>query len=241
MTATVREILSEVYRLDGTHGTLPQRLCSLCAKALDITGVSMTLHGSNGGGEVVAATDPVARALADLQFELSEGPGVDAGRDGRRVFEPNLGAGSAVRWSGFRPSAIEQGAAAVFAFPLHVGAIALGVLELHRTSSGGLTDDDLATAGVYVDAAYVIVASLQAQVPPEQQRLHPELTDVLDTRSEVHQATGMIAVQAGVPLADALSLLRARAYATERSIVDLARDVVARRLRFDSDLEQNGE
>jgi AmiR/NasT family two-component response regulator len=58
---------------------------------------------------------------------------------------------------------------------------------------------------------------------------------VLGQRAEVYQAQGMVAVQLGVPLADALSRLRARAYAENRPLGDVARDVVARTLSFDSD------
>jgi hypothetical protein len=49
----------------------------------------------------------------------------------------------------------------------------------------------------------------------------------------VHQATGMVKVQLNVGIAEALVRLRAYAYAEERPIEDVARDVVGRRLRFD--------
>ena len=52
---------------------------------------------------------------------------------------------------------------------------------------------------------------------------------------ELHQAQGMVMVQLGVSLAAALALLRAYAYANERDLVDVARDVVARTLRLDKD------
>ena len=51
-------------------------------------------------------------------------------------------------------------------------------------------------------------------------------------RAEIHQATGMLIAQLGVPPAQALSLLRGRAFATGRRIEDVSRDVVARRLDF---------
>ena len=50
--------------------------------------------------------------------------------------------------------------------------------------------------------------------------------------AQVHQATGMIQVQLGVPTEDAFLLLRARAFASGRPVIDIARDVVERRLRF---------
>jgi hypothetical protein len=42
----------------------------------------------------------------------------------------------------------------------------------------------------------------------------------------------MVSVQLGVPIAEALIRLRARAFSTGRSVSDVADDVVARRFRF---------
>ena len=49
----------------------------------------------------------------------------------------------------------------------------------------------------------------------------------------VHQASGMVAVQLGVSVAEALIRLRAHAFQHDRIVADVARDVVDRRLRFD--------
>ncbi|KPI12010.1 GAF domain protein [Actinobacteria bacterium OK074] len=61
-------------------------------------------------------------------------------------------------------------------------------------------------------------------------------------RAAVHQATGMISVQLGVSLEEALVRLRAHAYGSERPVGEVAQDVVARRLRFsdDNDGSDNG-
>jgi len=52
-------------------------------------------------------------------------------------------------------------------------------------------------------------------------------------RIVVHQATGMVSAQLGVPVADALSRLRAFAVAADRALDQVAVDVVARKLRFE--------
>ncbi len=49
---------------------------------------------------------------------------------------------------------------------------------------------------------------------------------------QVHQATGMVMVQAGVTIEEAFLLLRAHAFAVGLPVADIARDVVERRLRF---------
>jgi AmiR/NasT family two-component response regulator len=54
-----------------------------------------------------------------------------------------------------------------------------------------------------------------------------------ERRAELFQAQGMVMVQLGVSLADALARIRAHAYATNRPLREVAADIVARRLRFD--------
>ncbi|WP_375372628.1 ANTAR domain-containing protein [Clavibacter capsici] len=48
----------------------------------------------------------------------------------------------------------------------------------------------------------------------------------------MHQATGMVIAQMGLSAADALLVLRGHAFATNRSVRDVANDVVERRLDF---------
>jgi hypothetical protein len=59
------------------------------------------------------------------------------------------------------------------------------------------------------------------------------LAEIVDRRAHVHQATGNIAAQLDVDVATALIRLRAFAWSRDRSIDDVAADVVARALRFD--------
>jgi AmiR/NasT family two-component response regulator len=55
------------------------------------------------------------------------------------------------------------------------------------------------------------------------------------SRAEIHQATGMVLAQLGISARDALARLRAYAFAEQRLLSDVARDVVSRRLRFTRD------
>ena len=66
-----------------------------------------------------------------------------------------------------------------------------------------------------------------------QDRSDQELGAALDDRAEVYQAQGMVQVQLGVGLAEALIRLRAYAYAHDRPLHEVAADVVARRLAFE--------
>jgi hypothetical protein len=223
----VRKILSAVWA--GSRGgvDLPDSLVRLCAQTLPVSGVGLAVMTEEGPAGTVAASDGGALQLEELQFTLGEGPCVDASRTGRPVLVPDLAVTSRRTWPQFGAGADAAGLRAVFAFPLQVGAIRLGVLDLYRDTAGELSQDELADALTFADAATQLLLDLQAQdtaqgIPP------PHALAVLDDRAEVHQATGVVSVRAGVSLAQALALLRARAYAEERPIGDLARDVLDR-------------
>jgi len=52
------------------------------------------------------------------------------------------------------------------------------------------------------------------------------------SRRTIHQATGIVLAQLGMPPEDALLMLQGHAFATSRSMMDVATDIVERRLAF---------
>ncbi len=233
--ASVRtaQILSEVAAPETPADQLCRRLVLACAEALPVTGVGMLLMTHAGPAGIVAATDGPAATMEELQFSLGEGPCVDASRRGRPVLQPDLAVTGPLCWPGFTTGALAVGIRAVFALPLRVGAIRLGVLDLYRDEPGALAPEHLREALHHADAATAVLLHLQALDSQDDSRSTP--VPVLEDRTEVHQATGVVSVQAGVTLPQGLSLLRARAFSEERPILDLARSVLAREVRFDDD------
>lgn len=231
---TANEILSSVMAEGRGPSTLPERLCHDCEAALPINGVGLALMNDAGHQGVIAATDGAATLMEDLQFTLGEGPCLDASRDGRAVMQPDLARTACARWPGFGPPVLDAGIAAIFAFPLQIGAIRLGILDLYRDVPGNLDAKQLAGALAYADAAVVILLHLQGKMAPGE-GLHPQLGDPIQSRAEIHQATGVISVQAVVGLTEALLLLRAHAYAADQSLLNIAREVLAGTLRFPVD------
>ena len=217
----VAEILRAAWAESPDGSGLPASLTAACVRSLPVSGVGMALMTDEGPAGIIAATDGAAMELEELQFTLGEGPCVDASQTGRPVLQPDFARTAPQRWPVFSVGALEAGVRALFAFPLRVGAIRLGVLDLYRNRIGPLSADDLTEALSFADAATLVLLDAQAGYPV----LVP--IPVLDDRAEVHQATGVVSVQAGVGLAEALVLLRARAFADQRPIGDLARDVLA--------------
>lgn len=223
----------------GEQATLPARLCSACLSALPVSGVGVALMTVDGpSGVVLAATDERARQLEELQFELGEGPCVEASGGGRPVLVADVTVAGSPRWPRFGVAVLDAGVHAVFAFPLRVGAIRVGVLDLYRDTPGTLSGPDLVEALAFADAATVVVLYLQDHAMHNGEPA--ALIGPIDSRSAVHQATGMITIQLGISLAEALLRLRAHAYASGRTVSAIAADVVDRRLRFD-DSRPDGE
>jgi hypothetical protein len=230
----VSEILSRVVDGRGSDMSLPARLCAECLSALPVSGVALALMTEDGpSGVVLAATDARARQLEEVQFALDEGPCVEASSGDHPVLHPELTASGSVRWPRYGVAALDAGVRAVFAFPLRVGAVRIGVLDLYRDTPGHLTTVQLADGLAFADAAIVLLLYLQGHPDPDGER--SALTGPIDSRAEVHQATGMITIQLGVSLAEALLRLRAHAYDSGQTVTEVAADVVSRRLRFDSE------
>jgi hypothetical protein len=117
----------------------------------------------------------------------------------------------------------------MFVLPLTIGAIDVGALELHRDEPAPLEPAHVGDALAYGELILLLLLDEQAGITPRDGQL-PGFS--LRT-SQVHQATGMVAVQLDVGLDDAFARLRARAFAEARPLSELAADVVARRIRFE--------
>jgi hypothetical protein len=113
----------------------------------------------------------------------------------------------------------------------------LGALNLYRDRPGDLTVEQHADALVLADVSAEVILLLQARAPAG--TLADELARSADLHVVVHQAAGMVAVQLGIGVGDALLRLRARAFADDRPLRDVADDVVTRRMRFDTPDDQD--
>jgi hypothetical protein len=214
---------------EGGQGS-GDRLVSACVGVLDVTGAGIMLMVDGDHRGTLGSSDATMGVVEDLQFTLGEGPCLDSYRLGRPVFEPALADPATPRWPSFTPPAVEAGVAAIFGFPLQVGAIRLGALDIYLDRPGDLSETQLADALVMADVITHEVLALQAGAP--RGSLASELDDADRLRVAVHQASGMVAVQLDIPIGDALIRIRAFAYAHKQSVNDVANDVVARRLQM---------
>ena len=232
--SVTRELLA-MTRDGCDDGQLAGRICRACVDGLDVDGAAMSLLTGSDLRETLWATDPTAELLEDLQFTLNEGACMEAAATGNPVFVADLRhATEAVRWPVFAAAVAERTlVSALFALPLQWGAVNLGVLDLYRATPGALTGAQRRDALSAVDTAALMVLG-QRTDPGDGTGGWFDRGD--GHRAEVHQATGMVLAQLDIDATDALARLRAHAFVTGRLLVDVARDVVDRRLVFTEDM-----
>lgn len=209
-------------------------VCTLVTERLAVSGTGATvlsdLADGDGDGRLpqrglVYATNEVSSGLEDLQLTVGEGPCLDTFNTGGPVLIADLSETSA-RWPAFTPGAIELGAVAVFSFPLQIGVIRLGSLDVYHDTAGPLTEQQLSDALVLADlATQAVMAELEGHGSDD-------VSWLADPHAEVHQATGMVQVQLQTSSNAALLQLRGYAYSHELLLSEVARRVVARELNL---------
>src|SRR6266550_8637425 len=214
----------------GGDGWSSARLCQACSAIVGVNGAGVMLMSGDIPRGSLCATDAVSQLIEELQYTLGEGPCVDAYQQVQVVAEPDLADPVTRRWLAFTPPALRAGARAVFGFPLRVGTVRLGALNLYRDCPGPLSGDQHADALVVADVAARWV--LEAQAGASFGAVAEELEIGADFHYVVHNAAGMVSVQEGISVTEALIRLRAFAFSNDRLLADVAEDVVARRLRL---------
>jgi hypothetical protein len=224
----LQRILAELSPGGGSWSAA--QLCAVIPKLAGVSGAGVMLMSGDVPRGSLCVTDDVSQLIEDLQYTLGEGPCVDAYLQDTVVAEPDLADPPGRRWFAFTPPAVDAGVRAVFGFPLRVGTVRLGALNLYRDRPGPLDPGQHADALVLADVAARWVLDTQAGAPDG--ALAQELENGADFHFAVHNAAGIVSVQEGISVTEALIRLRAYAYSHDRLLSDVAQDVISRTLRL---------
>jgi hypothetical protein len=189
---------------------------------LPVSGASVSTFGRFLAAETISATDDRAGRIDELQFDLGEGPCWDALGTRQPVLEPDLPASTA--WPVFAEAVRDQQVGSIFAFPLVLGPIEIGAVDLYSVAPSTL---DVAQQRQALALSSMVSRVLLRHVVSG---TRPETGTF--SRRLIHQATGMVIAQLEATPEDAYLVIQARAFADGRSMRETAEDIVERRIRF---------
>ncbi|MFE5186788.1 GAF and ANTAR domain-containing protein [Streptomyces sp. NPDC056628] len=226
------DVIAESLRGAGP-GEAPVRLCRVAVDLLPVAGASVSLH-NDGMPVQLGATGPRAAYVTEIQATLGDGPCQWAARSRAPVLAGDLTAGRDVaRWPVFAQLATAAGVRAVYSLPLGDAQVCVGTLDLYGDTPGELSGRDLRTARLV--AGMLTLALMALPHTPDGQGEEVWLGGLAADHDPLYQATGMIVAQLCVGTDEALARLRAHAFAQGRTALDVSQDVVAHRLRFDTE------
>lgn len=202
-------------------------LASTVLRAVPLTGAAVSTLGGILGQETVASTDDLAARIDELQFDLGEGPCWDVVAHGEPVFEPEIQTRPRHQWPAFMEAVRREPIGSLFAFPLSIGTLNIGALDLYSSEPATLSDEHTRQVAAMADMISRHVMRRALRIAGEHER-----AESAHGRRAVHQATGFVIAQLELSPEDAHLLIQGQALAQGRSMSEVARDIIDRRLIF---------
>jgi hypothetical protein len=145
----------------------------------------------------------------------------------RPVLEADLVNHPKIFWPALTPALREQDVASIFAFPLVVGSLRIGAIDLYSLQPVTLRDEQTRQASAMAEVvSRQVLRNALASVDVED---HPASAY---SRRLIHQATGMVLAQLELSPDDARLVLQGHAFAAGKAMKDVAQDVLEGRLSF---------
>ena len=162
-----------------------------------------------------AASSDVPAKVDAVQYEVGEGPCLDAIREHQVVGSGDLGRDR--RWPRFSSRAQEEtGVTSVLCFRLFVDGDTLGALNLYSKARDAFDDEAYAVGSVF--AAHAAVA-LSSAIHDEQ------MEEALQSRDVIGQAKGILMAREGVGPDEAFDMLRRASQRINMKLRDVARQI----------------
>jgi GAF domain-containing protein len=225
--------------LDAALGSLSRRELENIgvAEALKYVVTAMpALFGVEGAGlllvddyqvlRYVAASDEAAHILESAQEVTGQGPCVDSLVHGHPVQCSDLA--SDARWPELAPLVADSGIAAVLGVPVHLGGGVIGSLNVYQSHVYDWDDSDVSAASSLARLVERLLA--MALVVRRQDDVVLQLQNALEARIAIERAVGVLIGVENIDAVEAFDRLRKAARTSRRRVVDLAAEVIAKRV-----------
>ena len=227
--ASLRAAIAVAMLSDDPAGPL-EAVGAVAISALPVDGGAFTIMSSDANRQTVAASDSAIAAVEESQYELGEGPTLQAFATGRAVVLRDVAAETRDRWPMFHGAVSGLPVGSLCALPMQLGVVTVGVCVLYRGQPGLVSSEDLAVMLAVVDVTTFAFLALPESLRPRGASGWAD--EGSPARSQVHQATGMLIAQLDVNAEEAFARLRAHAFSHAQPLDEVADDIVSLRLRL---------
>jgi hypothetical protein len=203
MTEEFTATLSALQRGEGD----PTDMSAAFLPLFPVNGATVATVGAVLGNETVSATGELARRLDELQFDLGEGPCWDAVSQSAPILENDFSQNGPRRWPSLFSALREERVGSIFAFPMTVGSLRVGAIDLYAHVARELDSEQQRRASAMADAIARRVVREALAIDPDQ---NPPAAPF--TRRVIHQAAGFVLAQVDVDPDEATLLIQAHAF-----------------------------
>ena len=198
-------------------------LADRCVEVLDVEAAGIMLAGPDRELHLMASSSESMRVVELFELQSRQGPCLDCFRTGRPVVNRDL-TGVDPRWPRFAAVAVGEGFRAADAIPMRLRTTIIGALNLFRSTTGSLNEDDVVAAQALADIA--TIAIVQHRTAVDAQVLNDQLSGALTSRIVIEQAKGMIGERRHLAMGEAFALLRHHARRNNLRLADVAGSIV---------------
>lgn len=199
--------------------TVDQTAAQIVAFAMQSVGTQFAGIAMVGRGRESETVGPSAPAVVEadaLQYQLGQGPCVDASAQSHVITSDDLGTDP--RWPQWGSAAVALGFRSVLSAELHAGGRRIGALNLYGSQIRQFSAQDADTATLFAQHAAAALAAVTLQ---------EGLRNALDTRTLIGQAQGILMERFDVEADRAFSILRRYSQAKNVKLTAVAQDLVA--------------
>jgi transcriptional regulator with GAF, ATPase, and Fis domain len=222
---TTLEELARLLIEEASLTDLLSQVLELTSRAITASSaVSVTVVDDDGRYRTAAASTDEARWVDDAQYELGEGPCVEALETGEEHLLCDLT--ELERWARFRERALDLGFGCALAVPLRAGDQIVGALNVFAAEPDGLVEEDRAIARRIAAPAAATLANARAY--RRVSRLAEQLQEALESRAVIEQAKGVLMAHSRTDPDAAFDRLRRTSQQRNLPLREVASEVIAR-------------
>jgi len=220
---TMLELVSTLAESATMHDAV-EHIVSFAVRSTGTAYGGITLIQAGGRRfQSVGATDAKVERADALQYELREGPCVDAAVDVKSVHSGSLR--DDPRWPRWGPAAAELGFHSIISAEVHGRGQRIGALNLYGTSRTTFTPDDVDVARLFAGHGAIALADARSE---------DTLLEALDTRTMIGQAQGILMERFALDADQAFAVLRRYSQESNRRVGEIVAEIIATRELPDS-------